>query len=101
MTFFHNTPKSHRFYKSALTYLDQHEIKYIKQPNTKMQCIFNIKNIETNKMYTVSLKIMDNKLYATILNFIDDKHNFTRHIDEFEDFTTLVYSLRFNVNESI
>ena len=101
MNFFHNTPKSHRFYKMALNYLDQHEINYIKQPNTKMQCIFSVQNIETKKMYNLSLKIIENKLYVSILNFIDNTYAFTRHIDEFEDFTTLIYSLKFEDNETI
>jgi hypothetical protein len=101
MTFFNNTPKSHRFYKSALAYLDQHNITYIKTPNTKMQCTIHVQNIETKKMYAITLKLIENKLYATILNFIDNIHAYTRHIDEFEDFTTLIYALRFNLNESI
>jgi hypothetical protein len=96
MNFFHNTPKSHKFYAQALKYLDQHEIKYQKLPNYKMKAIAGIQNVHTKKIYNITLKIELNKLYVTVKDFIKGVNDYSRQVEYFEDFTTMIYYLKFN-----
>jgi hypothetical protein len=101
MYFFNKTPKSQKFYTEALKYLDNHKIKYVKFPEYKMKCLVTVKNIETKKTHYLTLKIDQNKFYVTIKGFIEGSADYTKQVEFFEDFTTIVYKLRFDKNNEI
>lgn len=101
MKFFNRTPKAHKFYKDALDYLAVHGINYMVIPKRKMLCFISVENVETKKINHVTLKVYQNKLYAIIKNFIKNVNDYEKQIEEFEDFTSIIYHLRFNQNENI
>lgn len=101
MKLFKKSPKAHKFYKDALDYLVNHGINYTTMPNRKMFCYISIENVETKKINHITLRIYKSKLYATIKNFINKATDYEKQIEEFEDFTSIIYHLRFDQNENL
>lgn len=96
MDFFVTKPKAFKFYDEALKYLDQHEIFYSSIGKFKRQIAFAVENVYTQERRHVTLKVSQGKLHAVIKDFVDQNDDYEKHIEHFEEFTSIVHHLKFH-----